>query len=82
MYKGVRSGEEIPQNIEFKEMDASDLMLDKDTFDISVCYNGLGHLKSVLDSVLMEMSRVTKENGYLIFIGTWRIDKRIIEKRC
>nr|WP_276575911.1 class I SAM-dependent methyltransferase [Oceanirhabdus seepicola] len=69
---------EIPQNIEFKEMDATDLILDNGTFDISICYNALGHLESVLNSVLMEMSRVTKENGYLLFIVSWKMDKRIL----
>jgi ubiquinone/menaquinone biosynthesis C-methylase UbiE len=69
--------EVIPKNIRFKEMNAANLDIDSYSFDVSACYNGLGHLKSILRPVLMEMIRVTIEGGYLIFIATWKMDKEI-----
>lgn len=72
-----RSLEVIPKNIEFKEMNAANLDIDNDLFDISACYNGLGHLESILRPVFIEMIRVTIEGGYLIFIATWKMDKEI-----
>lgn len=68
----------IPPNIEFKEMDATNLDIDNDTFDVCVCYNALGHLENQLRPVLIEMIRVTIQDGYLIFIATWKMDKKII----
>jgi ubiquinone/menaquinone biosynthesis C-methylase UbiE len=68
----------IPKNLKFKEMDATNLDIDNDLFDITICYNALGHLESILRSVLIEMARVTTKDGYLIFIATWKMDKRII----
>ncbi len=70
----------IPRNLDFKEMDATNLNIDKDSFDICICYNALGHLKSILTPVLTEMIRVTTEDGYLIFIATWEMDKNIISE--
>lgn len=60
----------IPPNIEFKEMNATNLEINDNSFDVSVCYNALGHLKSILRPVLTEMLRVTTKDGYLIFIAT------------
>lgn len=70
----------IPENFEFREMDAASLDIESDSFDVSVCYNALGHLKSILDSILREMTRVTLEGGYLIFIATWKMDKKILQE--
>ena len=68
----------IPKNLYFKEMDAANLDIGNNSFDACICYNALGHLKSILIPVLTEMIRVTIEGGYLIFITTWKIDKNII----
>lgn len=68
----------IAKNIEFKEMNATNLEVRDSSFDVTVCYNALGHLESILNSVISEMNRVTIKNGYLIFIVTWKIDKKII----
>lgn len=68
----------IPENLYFEEMDAGDLDIDNNSFDVCVSYNALGHLKSKLIPVLTEMIRVTVEGGYLIFITTWKMDKNII----
>ena len=70
----------IPKNVEFREMDATNLDIDNDSVDVSVCYNALGHLEDFLKPVLMEMARVTVKNGYLIFIATWKMDKAILSK--
>lgn len=42
--------------------------------------NALGHLENILKPVLLEMKRVTIKNGYLIFIATWKMDKRVLEE--
>ncbi|MGH4124374.1 MAG: class I SAM-dependent methyltransferase [Clostridium sp.] len=68
----------IPKNVEFREMNATNLDIVNNSFDVSVCYNALGHLENLLNPVLMEMMRVTIQNGYLIFISTWKMDKKII----
>lgn len=75
-----RNLEVIPKNIRFKEMNAANLDIDNNTFDISACYNGLGHLKSILRLVFIEMIRVTIQGGYLIFIATWKMDKEILNE--
>jgi len=67
----------IPQNLVFKEMDATQLSFDNQSFDVSISYNTLGHLDTILGSVLKEMNRVTNTYGYLIFIATWKMDKRM-----
>lgn len=69
---------DIPINITFEEMDATNLDIKNNSFDVSVCYNALGHLDNVLKFVLKEMIRVTIHDGYLMFIATWKMDKRII----
>lgn len=68
----------IPKNIKFLEMNATNLMVDNGSFDITVCYNALGHLKNILGLALGEMVRVTTEEGYLMFIATWKMDKKTI----
>lgn len=69
-----RELEIIPNNVQFKEMNATNLEIDVNSFDVSSCYNALGHLKNILRPVLSEMFRVTNQDGYLIFIATWKID--------
>lgn len=69
-----RELEKIPNNVQFKEMNATNLDIDENSFDVSSCYNALGHLKSILRPVLTEMFRVTNQDGYLIFIATWKMD--------
>lgn len=71
---------EVPENIEFREMNATGLNIDNDSFDVSVCYNALGHLENVLRPVLTEMTRVTKEGGYMMFLATWKMDKKVMEE--
>ncbi len=66
--------EMIPNNVEFREMDAADMEIDDESFDVSVCYNALGHLRSILGLVFAEMLRVTKQDGYLMFVATWKMD--------
>lgn len=70
----------IPSNIIFEEMDAKSLNLENEIFDTTVCYNGLGHLDDILKEVVMEMDRVTKSKGYIIFIATWKMDKKIVDE--
>jgi ubiquinone/menaquinone biosynthesis C-methylase UbiE len=61
-------------------MDASKLKLKDEEFDLTVCYNAIGHLTEIIDLVLSEMLRVTQNGGQLIFIATWAMDKRILEE--
>ena len=61
-------------NMEFVKMDAVDLLYDDRSFDITVCYNAIAHLADVLDKSLLEMSRVTRKNGFVIIISTWKLD--------
>lgn len=67
----------IPNNIGFKEMNAANLTINDRSYDVTTVYNGLGHLEDMLSPVLKEMRRVTKTGGYLIFISTWSMDKKI-----
>lgn len=46
--------------------------------DVSVCYNALGHLKEILNPVVAQMIRVTTQEGYIIFITMWKMDKIIV----
>lgn len=70
----------FPDNIYFEEMNAANLDIKENTFDVSVCYNALGHLKNILRPVLTEMFRVTSKDGYLMFIATWKIDIAIFDE--
>lgn len=70
----------IPKNVKFREMNAIDLDIDNGAFDASVCYNALEHLEDILKPVLIEMNRVTKEDGFLIFISTWKMDREKISE--
>lgn len=70
--------ESIPSNIVFREMDATNLEIESNSIDVSVCYNALGHLCTILNSILVQVRRVTIDNGYIIFIATWKMDRRII----
>ena len=47
---------------------------------MSACYNALGHLESILRPVFKEMFRVTKQDGYLMFIATWKMDMAALNK--
>lgn len=69
----------LPNNIQFREMDATNLDINENNFDVSVCYNALGHLKSILKPILTEMFRVTAKGGCLIFIATWKMDIAIFD---
>ncbi|OPJ63592.1 class I SAM-dependent methyltransferase [Clostridium oryzae] len=75
-----RNLQAFPSNIEFKEMDVTNLALEDNSFDATVCYNALGHLQNVLKPALDEMIRVTKPNGYLLLIATWSMDIRVLSK--
>ena len=60
--------------MEFIIMDAGHLLYDDCSFDITVCYNAIGHLLDVLEKSLFEMSRVTKDSGFVMIISTWKLD--------
>ncbi len=67
-----------PNNIEFMEMDAKNLVIEDSKFDITAFYNAIGHLEDILEDVLIEALRVTKVKGYLIIVATWKLDKRLM----
>lgn len=69
---------EIPINIQFMEMNANNLLLENNSFDVCVCFNALGHLKDQLPLILKEMFRVSVKYGYLIFISTWKMDTHLL----
>lgn len=73
-----RSLHEIPNNVQFQEMNATHLDLEGGSFDVVVSYNALGHLVGVLKDCVSEMMRTLKKGGYLIFIATWKMDRMLI----
>lgn len=75
-----RELELIPNNMQFKEMNATNLEIDDNSFSVSACYNAIGHLKSILRPILAEMVRVTNKDGYLIFVATWKMDVAMLEQ--
>ncbi len=75
-----RGLKDIPSNLTFEEMNAADLNLPDDRFDIVACYNALAHLEEDLDDVLQEMVRVVRKGGYILFVVTWKMEKRLIQR--
>ena len=73
-----RSLREIPDNVQFQEMDATQLDLKGESFDVVVSYNAMGHLVGVLKDCVSEMIRVLKRGGCLIFMATWKMDRILI----
>lgn len=73
-----RNLREIPDNVRFQEMDATQLDFKDESFDVVVSYNAMGHLASVLKDSISEMIRVLKRGCCLVFIATWRMDKKLI----
>lgn len=69
----------IPSNVKFEEMDAKNLAYSDNYFDVTVCYNALGHLEEILPEVICEMIRVTRYNGYIMFCTSWKADKIVLE---
>ncbi|WDV46437.1 class I SAM-dependent methyltransferase [Clostridiaceae bacterium M8S5] len=69
---------DIPCNFKYAQMDATKLDIENSSYDVSFCYNALGHLQDVLEDVVSQMKRITAINGYLLFIASWKIDKNII----
>lgn len=51
--------------IKFKKMDALDMLFDDDTFDV-VCLSNSLHHTNQLNTLLSEMTRVCKKDGYII----------------
>lgn len=73
--------DDIPKNIRFiDDMDASNLLLEDESFDTAVCYNALNHLENVLETAFKELLRVIKKDGYVIFVSTWSIDKSALNE--
>lgn len=52
---------------------------DDHCFDVTVCYNALGHLEENLPEILSEMVRVTRDDGYLLFCSTWKLDRIVMD---
>jgi len=67
-------------NIEFQEMDATQMSIESETFDTVVSYNAIGHLGDNLEECFSEMIRVLKNRGHIVFIATWSMDKRLLSK--
>lgn len=78
----VSKGQQLPgtSNIEFKEMDAAALHLPSDCVDAAICYNALAHLSESWPLVMQEMKRVTRADGHLILIGTWKMERKMIDE--
>lgn len=64
----------LPDNLEFVALDASSVHLYDGEIDTIVCFNGLGHMKSVLENVLLSCMSKFEKGGDLIFISTWKLD--------
>lgn len=68
-------------NIIFEKMDAAALSFEDGYFDTAVVYNALAHLETVLESVLSECLRVTRQGGRVCFISSFSIDKGVAEEK-
>jgi len=68
----------LADNVQFQEMDATQLNLEAESFDVVLTYNALGHLVGVLKDCVSEMVRVLKRGGYVMFIATWKMDRTLI----
>lgn len=73
-----RNSGEMPDNVRFQEMDATRLDFETGLFDAVVSYNAMGHLADVLEDCISEMIRVLKRGGCLVFIATWKMDRKLI----
>ena len=73
-----RNSDEIPDNVRFQEMNATQLYFETGSFDAVVSYNAMGHLVDVLEDCISEMIRVLKKGGCLVFIATWKMDRKLI----
>ena len=71
---------DLPISLKIKEMDASKLKISDENFDVVASYNAFGHLEGIEEKVINEMYRVTKKKGNLIFIATWKMDKKKLSK--
>lgn len=66
-----------PINVKFIKMDATKLKLNSDFYDVALIYNAISHLESNINNCISEMHRIVKKDGHLIFIATWKMDKKI-----
>lgn len=65
----------------FVIMDATNMSFADESFDTVVMYNAVGHLCAVLEKVLKECVRVTKNGGKIFVISSFRMDMPVIDEK-
>ncbi len=65
----------------FTIMDATNMAFADASFDTVVMYNAIGHLGAVLEKVLKECLRVTKQGGAIFVISSFRMDMPVIDEK-
>lgn len=65
----------------FTIMDATNMAFADASFDTAVMYNAIGHLGAVLEKVLKECLRVTKPDGAIFVISSFRMDMPVIDEK-
>lgn len=68
-------------NVLFSEMDAAKLAFGNESFDTVIAYNAAAHLESDLIKTISESLRVTKNNGSVIFISSWKMDHMVFSNK-
>lgn len=65
----------LPVNLALKVVESPCTGLEDAAFDVSVCYNKLSTISADKETVIKEMARVTKTDGYLVFAATLKAEK-------
>lgn len=69
------------QNLNFQIMDATKMKYEKASFDTVVIYNAIAHLEGVIDDILEESKRVTRKQGNIYVISSFKMDKWVIREK-
>ncbi len=69
------------EDFAFTIMDATNMTFADESFDMVVMYNAVGHLCAVLEKVLKECVRVTKDGGKIFVISSFRMDMPVIDEK-
>ena len=65
----------------FVIMDATNMTFADESFDTVVMYNAVGHLCAVLEKVLKECVRMTKNGGKIFVISSFGMDMPVIDEK-
>ena len=68
------------ERIRFQIMEAQSMAFSSETFDTIVIYNAIGHLRGIVSRILKECMRVTKYDGTIYVISSFKMDRLTIEE--